>query len=328
MIGTCKLMCPESELKEHEYGPLSPFESDKNGNFDPKKAIKKYKRINSIKNNDLDTIRPIHILQQTVHYMLDNLISQIFQKASLETELHLYLYIRDRLRSIRQDIILQQIHGEDCIQIYEFYTLFFIWSGLHFGNMGPKQFDFVQNFEQITQGFVSLSEEYSFTTTQSMEIFEAARIATYFTHDDFNEEIAKMKNGLKYLDKLISLRESFKTNNIKLFVETISQLPFIIAASAILSDKELFVQTFLSLRLSFKNMSFSNDYIMNECFTGEYSNIIKNAFHVKQKNETLEYFDISTPPESLSNILNFIIPKGYETILSTFDISNELKIII
>ena len=326
IIGTCNLMCPESELKEHGEGLLSPFEADRKGYFDPKKAIKKYKRINSIQNIDLNTIRPINILLQTTKYILDNLISQIYQKASNETELSLYLYVRDRLRAIRQDIILQQIHGQDCIKIYEFYSLFFLWSGLYFGNLNQKGFDFVQNFEQITQGFLSLSEEYSLShNSQNMEIFEAARVATYFTHEDFNEEIAKMKIGLKYLEQLINLRESHKTHNIKLFVETINQLPFIIAGSAILSDKELFIQTFLSLRISFKNMSFSKDFIQNECFTGDYSDIIKEAFHVKEKNESLEYFDVSIPPDSLTNKLNFIIPKGCENILSSFDITNELQ---
>ncbi|EPS68192.1 hypothetical protein M569_06578, partial [Genlisea aurea] len=114
--GTCLLMCPAKERERRErLRDLSIFERF-NGNpakSSPNLAVKKFCRTISKKGLEASDVRPIPVLERTLSYIISFLHSTDHPFEIIHD------FIFDRMRSIRQDLSLQNAFGNQVIHIYE-----------------------------------------------------------------------------------------------------------------------------------------------------------------------------------------------------------------
>ncbi|XP_048326218.2 SAC3 family protein C isoform X2 [Ziziphus jujuba] len=116
IVGTCSLMCPESERTQRErLRDLAVFER-LNGNpaqSSASLAVKKFCRTLTTKEVQASDVRPLPVLEDTLNYLLTLLDN---------TEHHFEVvhdFIFDRTRSIRQDISMQNIVNDKAIHMYQ-----------------------------------------------------------------------------------------------------------------------------------------------------------------------------------------------------------------
>ncbi|XP_048326217.2 SAC3 family protein C isoform X1 [Ziziphus jujuba] len=125
IVGTCSLMCPESERTQRErLRDLAVFER-LNGNpaqSSASLAVKKFCRTLTTKEVQASDVRPLPVLEDTLNYLLTLLDN---------TEHHFEVvhdFIFDRTRSIRQDISMQNIVNDKAIHMYQEMVQFHIIS--------------------------------------------------------------------------------------------------------------------------------------------------------------------------------------------------------
>ncbi|KAF4358861.1 hypothetical protein F8388_013665 [Cannabis sativa] len=114
IVGLCTDMCPESERAERERkGDLDRFERvDGDRNQTSKYlAVKKYNRTAE---REANLIRPMHVLQDTIEYLL-NLLDQPYN----DRFLGMYNFLWDRMRAIRMDLRMQHIFNQGAISMLE-----------------------------------------------------------------------------------------------------------------------------------------------------------------------------------------------------------------
>ncbi|CAH1111055.1 unnamed protein product [Psylliodes chrysocephalus] len=111
IVGTCPHMCPikETKMREnqrllHIFEVVPGTERDELPKADLNRVVKSFSRSAAGKNlTDPEILRPVSILLETVNYLLDDIINN-------ESDWLLkYNFIMDRLRSVRQDMVIQNI---------------------------------------------------------------------------------------------------------------------------------------------------------------------------------------------------------------------------
>ncbi|XP_053387577.1 SAC3 domain-containing protein 1-like [Mercenaria mercenaria] len=129
MIGKCESMCPDAEIRLREReNLLHPFEvADNHSSRCPranaKKCVKEYRRPTVGKQEvNPSEVRPPDVLVKTVDYLLDRITTQKCRWSEI------YDFVFDRLRSVRQDLVVQDTHGADAIAILERAVRFHIYS--------------------------------------------------------------------------------------------------------------------------------------------------------------------------------------------------------
>lgn len=324
-VGSCQQMCPASELAEHRTGYISMFECDSKGKFDPKLAIKKYSRSAAGFTPDMSNIRPLDVLVRTINYINDKIVSPNLTNKDIEIQLKMYHYVRDRLRAINQDITIQQLHSIEISKIYEYSISFFLWAGIHFRNLPPNDFDFVQNFEQMSQNFLSLLEEYKYFPTKNKDTFQTAHLASMFYMDQFIENLAKYhtENNIQILK---SIREAFLTDDIKLFLQIVKNSPFVLAYTLTLVDYQIYFNTISNLRLALKSTSFNKDILTTDFEINNDLNKVFAAFHINSKGDYFT-FDIKQPIQQIE-LPTFIIPASISKIHNEINFAVEFKQIL
>ncbi|CAL8253589.1 unnamed protein product [Merluccius merluccius] len=121
--GTCQSMCPKRELQEresqnllHRFETLAGTERDRRPRADPLRTVKEYSRPaagkDSTRSRDL---RPPAVLLKTVCYLIDDIATMPGPTPWNEV----YDFVFDRLRSVRQDMIIQRTSGSDGKAILE-----------------------------------------------------------------------------------------------------------------------------------------------------------------------------------------------------------------
>ncbi|KAL2942953.1 SAC3 family protein C [Bienertia sinuspersici] len=125
IVGTCPIMCPEKERIQREgLRDLAIFER-LNGN--PRKsssslAVKKFCRTISLKEIQASDLRPLSVLEDTLDHLMKLL------ESSDHSFLLLHDFIFDRIRSIRQDISMQNINNDQVICMYQKMVRFYVTS--------------------------------------------------------------------------------------------------------------------------------------------------------------------------------------------------------
>lgn len=130
--GTCQTMCPALELRDreaqnrlHHFEMLSGTERDKRPKGDPLRAVKEYSRPAAGKDSTKPTdLRPPAVLMKTVCYLID----EIAASPDLQPWTEVYSFVFDRLRSVKQDMIIQRVSGLECVAILELTVRFLIYS--------------------------------------------------------------------------------------------------------------------------------------------------------------------------------------------------------
>ncbi|XP_032686486.1 germinal-center associated nuclear protein isoform X2 [Odontomachus brunneus] len=144
IIGRCSLMCPIKEQRMREVeGLLHVFEIDdktkhmKRPKVDPAKAVKCFSRsaAGQIMTNP-DLLRPPHVLLSTVRY----LFTKIITKTDINWVL-IYDFVFDRLRSVRQDAVIQRIDTAANIRLLEPIIRFHIYAAQRLYERSISEFD-------------------------------------------------------------------------------------------------------------------------------------------------------------------------------------------
>lgn len=131
-------MCPQREISLREqqrcfhFFETLAFTSDSNNILDEKKSaidplamVKEFSRSAAGKSLDPSSLRPANTLQQTMNY----LVKKIASKDGVFPWKMIYGFMFDRIRAIRQDLVIQGITGKLAVEIFEKTCRFHILSG-------------------------------------------------------------------------------------------------------------------------------------------------------------------------------------------------------
>ncbi|XP_050396867.1 SAC3 domain-containing protein 1 isoform X3 [Patella vulgata] len=143
VVGTCLMKCPQPEIEMREReGLLHHFEivEGQERLKRPKcvidRMVKEYKRPAAGQDvADPETLRPVPVLHQTIDYLYS-----IVTRPNSEWY-HIYDYVFDRLRAVRQDIVIQDIQGLDAISLLEKIVRFYVLAVYRMGNKITPSFD-------------------------------------------------------------------------------------------------------------------------------------------------------------------------------------------
>ncbi|XP_044054726.1 SAC3 domain-containing protein 1 isoform X2 [Siniperca chuatsi] len=130
--GTCQTMCPARELQDreaqnrlHRFEILAGTERDRRPRGDPLRAVKEYSRPAAGKDSTNPTdLRPPAVLLKTVCYLIDDIAA--YHNLNAWTEV--YSFVFDRLRGVKQDMIIQRVSGLNCVAILEQTVRFLIYA--------------------------------------------------------------------------------------------------------------------------------------------------------------------------------------------------------
>ncbi|XP_044756715.1 germinal-center associated nuclear protein [Coccinella septempunctata] len=119
--GKCETMCPIEEMKMRQREKLLhvfemvPGTEKRNPLVDPNRAVKMYNRSAAGKfMTNENFLRPPDVLLKTVKFLLENVIEDT--RYSWLTK---YDFITDRLRAVRQDMIIQNVSRSQAISLLE-----------------------------------------------------------------------------------------------------------------------------------------------------------------------------------------------------------------
>ncbi|SDA01438.1 BZ3500_MvSof-1268-A1-R1_Chr10-1g02666 [Microbotryum saponariae] len=153
-LGTCQDMCPAWEREEREYqnnvDALERYPGTTR--IDPARAVKAFHRPAAGNEQPLPSdVRPPRVLKKTLDYLFHHLLPT--------APLHVtHPFLRDRTRSIRQDLTMQNIRGEEAIECNERIARYHV---LALGTLREQSsFSESQELEQLRKVLKSLNEFY------------------------------------------------------------------------------------------------------------------------------------------------------------------------
>ncbi|XP_014468556.1 PREDICTED: germinal-center associated nuclear protein isoform X2 [Dinoponera quadriceps] len=144
----------------------------KRSKVDPGKAVKCFSRsaAGQVMTNP-DSLRPPHILLSTIQY----LFTEIVTKTDLNWVL-IYDFVFDRLRSVRQDAVIQRIDTTAYIRLLEPITRFHIYAAQRLCERNISEFDAKINnkhlLECIKHLLVLYDEQDSKSVTDNMDLYK------------------------------------------------------------------------------------------------------------------------------------------------------------
>jgi hypothetical protein len=159
-------------------------------------VVKKYRRAaaGSIKLNPKE-LRPPRILIKTLHHLLQvilpwenagfdwNCMACITIEPEESSFLSLYHFLSDRLRSIRQDFVVQQIEDSMVIQCLEKIARFYILSSFQahwiLSSNTWNEWSEMLNDQQLVSALAQLRSLYQLTSSYEMNITNAAEFIAY-----------------------------------------------------------------------------------------------------------------------------------------------------
>jgi len=208
--GTCTAMCPPSEIKAREFErALSKFEIDYSyvprGKQDRYRAVrskmvKAYAKASAGTTTDPSVIRPIPVLEKTMHY----LVHEIF---GLEDHgiIEMYSFIRDRCRGINQDLTLQNADTVEAVELLERISRFHIISEYLFCEEEGFNHQRMQNMQILNKYLISLAELYRDLRARGISCEHEVEFHGYmiiFLMDDYGKNPKDRLELVQYLRKL------------------------------------------------------------------------------------------------------------------------------
>ena len=224
--GLCQDMCPELErLKRVKKKEFEVFEAGPDGTPDQSLMVKRYHRNNTV--FPASELRPEPVLKRTLTHLLDYVLPR--SKDFYET----YTYIRDRMRSLRQDMICQSICSDVSIEILECNARFHIIS---YQKCCCRQgFDFKQNTENLTQCITTLNDQYKYFRAIGRPCVHEAEFYAYrLIHDpkpsDVMQEIPQYLFSRPPIQFALRVVGAIAENNFWRFFELVRMAPFRMAS--------------------------------------------------------------------------------------------------
>lgn len=154
--GTCMQMCPPREIASREKQrrlhffetlaftssptqcPTSNSSSQQERlKADSRAVVREFSRSAAGKSIDPSDLRPADVLLGTMNYLIDEIAS----KDSVYSRPMIYGFVFDRIRAIRQDLVVQRITGKPVVEIFEKTCRFHILSGYKLSESPLDVFD-------------------------------------------------------------------------------------------------------------------------------------------------------------------------------------------
>lgn len=330
-VGTCKTMCPESEIREHmnQWFEIDPITKK----FDPRYAIKQFHRSDAGKEILPSDVRPLPVLQKTLNHIINVVIGKLTGLTEGATEWNMALFVRDRFRSIRQDITFQKdsLKGKEIIDIYEKIAIFFLFCAVKFQD--EPDFDPTQNIEQLSQTLLSLDEQYEiyFKETgkhsENEAEFRAAHLLLFITDPSFQAKLATLSNhvlesaAMKYV---LDIRAAYNMQNIHKYVARALSAPLHLMCAAIASAKELWSNSLFSFRVAFRTYAMRPDFFETQLFMNPLQFEQWKPFMSIQEDKNQYKFDKSLP--NIPKTVKAIIPKKFKIIVQGINFIDIFKI--
>ncbi|KAM4017275.1 SAC3 domain-containing protein 1 [Anomaloglossus baeobatrachus] len=172
-VGVCLDMCPRRERQDRErQGRLHQYELQKDQRTckgprgrgrpiaDPKKTVKEYSRPAAGKELSCPMdLRPPGILAKTVQYLLMDVCSRVNFRDLLSLA-KTYSFVFDRLRAVRQDLIVQRIRGHGAALVLEGSLGFLLCAPYLVRDLPLADYDEVLHSAQVRESFAELIEYY------------------------------------------------------------------------------------------------------------------------------------------------------------------------
>uniref|UniRef100_A0A673A2A6 Si:zfos-452g4.1 n=2 Tax=Sphaeramia orbicularis TaxID=375764 RepID=A0A673A2A6_9TELE len=125
-------MCPAREMQEresqnrlHHFEMLAGTEGHRKPRADPSRIVKEYSRPAAGKDStNPSDLRPPAVLLKTVCYLIDDIAAA----PALQPWSEVYSFVFDRLRGVKQDMIIQRVSGTECVAILERMVRFLIYA--------------------------------------------------------------------------------------------------------------------------------------------------------------------------------------------------------
>ncbi|XP_053677398.1 germinal-center associated nuclear protein [Anopheles nili] len=184
--GTCEEMCPRSEveLRIHER-MVHFFETDpdagKSGVPDRHRMVKEFSRSAADRRQPKPCeIRTPMMLLETVHYLLTIVLPDIRRPLYQR-----YEFIFDRMRAIRQEIVIQNLSAKETLPILEPIVRFLCYSAYQLCDAPIAEFDpkiCAQHLQECLKKVIRCYEELDQTLASSKQLnrFEMERIYLSF----------------------------------------------------------------------------------------------------------------------------------------------------
>ncbi|XP_030640131.1 SAC3 domain-containing protein 1 [Chanos chanos] len=178
--GTCTTMCPARELKEREaqnrlhcFEMLAGTERDRLPKADVSRTVKEYSRPAAGKDSTRPSdLRPPAVLLKTVNFLIDDIAAS----PSLQQWTEVYGFVFDRLRSVRQDMIIQRVSGPDCVAVLERTVRFHVYASYRLCGAPLRHYDPHINDTHLQESLSWLLECYSHGQHPNQEEFYALNL--------------------------------------------------------------------------------------------------------------------------------------------------------
>ena len=332
LVATCEEMCPSSELLIHSMEP-NAFECDMSGRFQNNLAIKKYARSAAGTIIEGCDVRTVPALMRTMKHIVSYVICQKTNTLNDTTELQMYNFVRDRLRSIRSDLTAQMATGPDAIHLLEMSLLFFIWAGTHFHD--DEYFEAKQNGEQIQQTLLSLDELYdqyldeNGNNYKTEAFYRAISLITYLNNPGFMPKLMSFSKTIInsfYVQTVMDIYHAILKRDFNLFFLRMRDIPVQMAAYVLQNSQNMWAKTGYIMRKVFAKYPFSESFI-TQFLQYPKKDIGKwfKAFNVSPTQDQ-KYLTINTQAEiKINNLPSVVIPEYFEKKLNFNDINHFLS---
>ena len=183
--GKCLEMCPKFEIHERErHKRLSIFEIARGTEFDkvPKAnhdaCLKEYVRPAAGCKIDIMKLRPPYVLQRCVNHLISNVIAKDKHSRSWTD---VYCFVSDRMRAIRQELVIQRADEKVSVDILKKAVRFHIVIMEELKN--EKTFNREDSIQQLHSSIFTLLEH---VKRESMNCFE---IRVYYMLLNFHKKL-------------------------------------------------------------------------------------------------------------------------------------------
>jgi len=139
----CRKMCPEPERQSRlEHNIIHPFE------FEGRRMVKQFSRsaAGQVQNRPQDMRSP-KLCLRTARYLVKHIVPPEIDKKK-------YDFIFDRLRGVRQDLVIAQPKfdvSEAMVDVLEISVRFHLWANFRLGHLPPSAFDARLNFSHLLE---------------------------------------------------------------------------------------------------------------------------------------------------------------------------------
>ncbi|XP_058619639.1 SAC3 domain-containing protein 1 isoform X1 [Onychostoma macrolepis] len=175
--GTCMTMCPAYEIRQreaqnrlHRFEVVAGTERERLPPADVSRAVKEYSRPAAGKDSTrASDLRPPSVLLKTVCYLVDDIAAS----STFQPWTEVYSFVFDRLRSVRQDMIIQRVSGPDCVAVLEKSVRFLLYASYRLCGQQLQYFDPRINDTHLQECLSWLLESYRDGKHQHQDEFQA-----------------------------------------------------------------------------------------------------------------------------------------------------------